>query len=257
MIRFMTRMAGDPNWPGGAGRMLGAAWQRTADLLWPPVCGACEAPTTAHGQLCSECWDRVRFIGAPQCAACGLPFPHELGKGALCGGCARARPRIDRARAAFKPMILAFKHGDRSDLLPALVGHLLRPGRVLLEDADLIVPVPLHWRRMLRRRFNQSALLANGLAARTGVPSWPDLLVRVKPTRTQGGLGRQGRIRNVAGAFRVRERHLVAVAGKRVLLIDDVATTGATLDAAARALLKAGAAAVDALTIARVIGPSI
>ncbi len=259
----MARMTALPNTPVAAARMLAAGWSRLADILWPPVCGACEAASTVHGALCPACWDKVTFLGRPQCAACGVPLPYDLGPEALCGDCARQRPRVDRARAAFvyddasRPMILAFKHADRTDLAPALVGHLLRPARPLLADADLIVPVPLHWRRLLARRYNQATLLANGLSARSGVPSVPDMLVRVKATPPQGGLGRLGRARNVKGAFRVRLNRRGLLAGKRVLLVDDVMTTGATLDAAARVLLRGGASAVDAITIAPVVLPGL
>ena len=166
---------------------------------------------------------------------------------------------VARARAAFvyndasRPMILAFKHADRVDLAPLLVGWMARPARELLAEADIVAPVPLHWTRMLRRRYNQSALLANRLARVGDVKAVPDLLVRIKRTGTQGGKSRAGRRRNVQGAFRVRARYRAGLRDKRVLLVDDVMATGATLEASARALLRAGAGAVDVITIARVV----
>lgn len=239
--------------------MLKSAVARVADHLWPAVCAVCETPVQGAGGLCPACWEAVTFLGPPQCRACGVPFPFDTGPDALCGECTRARRPYDRARAAFiytdasRPMILAFKHADRVDLAPLLVGWMVRPARELLADADIVAPVPLHWTRLLRRRYNQSALLANRLARVGGVKAVPDLLVRTKRTGTQGGKSRAGRRRNVQGAFRVPLRHRTLLRDKRVLLVDDVMTTGATVEASARALLRAGAAAVDVITIARVV----
>lgn len=209
--------------------------------------------------LCPECWDEMSFLGPPQCDTCGVPFPFDPGAGALCAECTRARPPYARARAAFvyddasRGMILAFKHADRTDLAPVLAAWLARPGATLLGDADIIAPVPLHWSRLLSRRYNQSALLSNYLAGAAGVRSVPDLLVRKRRTGTQGGKSRAARRRNVQGAFKVTARHVRLLRDKRVLLVDDVMTTGATLEACSRALLRAGASAVDVITIARVV----
>lgn len=150
-------------------------------------------------------------------------------------------------------MILVFKHADRTDLAPVLANWLLRPAAPLLADADIVAPVPLHWSRLIARRYNQAALLANRLAAMTDVRPVPDLLVRKRRTGTQGGKSRAARRRNVQGAFKVSARQIRMLRDKRVLLVDDVMTTGATLDACARALLRAGASAVDVITIARVV----
>ena len=169
------------------------------------------------------------------------------------------RPLLGRARAAFiyddasRPIILAFKHADRTDLAPVLATWLRRPAAALLADADIIAPVPLHWTRLLSRRFNQAALLSNRLARLSGTKPVPDLLVRRKRTGTQGGKSRRARQRNVQGAFKVPARHRAQLRDKRVLLVDDVMTTGATLDATARALLRGGASAVDVVTLARVV----
>ncbi len=229
------------------------------DHLWPPVCAACDAPVASAAGLCPDCWDAVTFLGRPQCHACGVPLPFDPGPGALCGDCTRARPPYDRARAAFvyddasRGMILAFKHADRTDLGPALVNWLRRPAAPLLADADIVAPVPLHWSRLLGRRYNQSAMLANALARQAGLRAVPDLLIRKRRTGTQGGKSRTARRRNVQGAFRVAGRHVPMLRDERVLLVDDVMTTGATLEACARALLRSGAAAVDVVTIARVV----
>jgi len=230
-----------------------------ADNLWPPLCISCDIPIQDSNGLCSSCWARMRFLSTPQCSACGVPFPFDVGSQALCVACARSHPPYESARAsliyddASRGMILAYKHGDRTDLVPALTKMMMRPGAVLLDRADIVAPVPLHWTRLLSRRYNQAGLISNRLAKICGMRSIPDVLVRTKRTGTQGDKTSAGRKRNVKGAFRVHPRHKEMLEGKRVLLIDDVLTTGATVESAARALLKDGASAVDVLTIARVV----
>lgn len=242
---------------------IGRAGDVVRDHLWPPMCAVCDVPVQGDGGLCAECWDAVTFLGAPQCYACGVPFPFDPGSGALCAACTRARPPYERARAAFqyddasRSMILAFKHADRTDLAPALVTWLMRPAAALVTDADIVIPVPLHWSRLLSRRYNQSALLSNALARRAGVRAVPDMLIRKRRTGTQGGKSWAARKRNVQGAFRVRPRHVRGLRDKHVLLVDDVMTTGATVEACARALLRAGAGSVDVITIARVVTSGI
>ncbi len=227
------------------------------DFLLPPVCVACDQPVDAPGRLCAACWPAVSFIAAPQCDRCGLPFELPAAPGAVCGACVAAPPRFTRARAAaryggpVRDLILRFKHGDRLDLTPALARWLVQAGGDCLAGAEGLVPVPLHWRRRLGRRYNQSAELARAVAGLANVPLLADALVRRRPTPTQGRLGRLARLRNVAGAFAVRSPALVK--GRHLVLVDDVLTTGATVDACARALLAAGAARVDVLTVARVI----
>lgn len=229
-------------------------------LLLPPQCLSCRAIVAAPGTLCGACFAKVRFLSAPCCAACGTPFEFDPGGAdVLCGGCIRSRPAYDRARAVFRyddssrGLILAFKHGDRIDAAPAYARWLARAGGALLDGADLIAPVPLHWTRLFHRRYNQSALLANALARLTGRPAAPELLRRWRRTPSQGGLDRTERIRNVRGAFSVRAKSRPSVVGKRILLVDDVLTTGATVEACAKVLLKVGATAVDVLTLARVV----
>ncbi len=239
--------------------MLKNSVKTLADNLWPPLCISCDVPIQDSNGLCFTCWARMRFLSTPQCSACGVPFPFDVGAQALCVACTRSRPLYDSARAgliyddASRGMILAYKHGDRTDLVPALIKIMMRPGAVLLERADIVAPVPLHWTRLLSRRYNQAGLLSNHLAKIGGARSMPDILVRTKRTGTQGGKSNAGRRRNVQGVFRVQPRYKNALEGKRVLLVDDVLTTGATVETAARALLKGGACAVDVLTIARVV----
>lgn len=241
------------------------------DVLLPPQCLACDALVSAPGTLCYACWDGAVFVSAPLCAACGTPFEFDHGPDALCGACVRDRPRIDRARAVFvyndvsRNLSTGLKYRDRTHAAPALGGWLARAGRELLGNADLIAPVPLHRGRLWRRRFNQSGLLAQAVAknkAREGAHGVSrelglclDLLTRVRATPSQGGLNAAARRRNVRGAFSVNVRRREVVAGARILLIDDVFTTGATLGACAAALLDSGAEAVDALVLARVERP--
>jgi ComF family protein len=240
------------------GRRAGAGLLNT---VLPPRCLKCGAAVDRAGALCAACWPALAFLAPPLCACCGYPFEFDLGPGALCGSCAAEPPEYQRARAvlryddASRDLVLRFKHGDRIDSAPAFGRWLARAGAELLAEADLIAPVPLHWWRLFRRRYNQAALLASALAGATGRPAVNDLLVRKRATPSQGGLGRAERRRNVAGAFAVHPRRRAGLGDKRVLLVDDVLTTGATAEACARALLKAGARAVDVLTLARVVRP--
>jgi ComF family protein len=229
------------------------------DAVLPPRCLKCGEAVDAAGALCPGCWSTVRYLGPPQCACCGLPFEFEMGADALCGACLAERPPFERARAVFryddesKGLVLAFKHADRTDGAPAFARWLERAGQGLIADADLVAPVPLHWMRLARRRYNQAALLANALSRQTGVAAVPDLLIRRRRTPSQGGLSAAGRQRNVQGAFAVNPRHGERVGDRRVLLVDDVLTTGATASACARVLLRAGARAVDVLALAQVV----
>jgi ComF family protein len=227
------------------------------DLLLPPRCLGCGTTVSAAGTLCAPCWRGITFLGAPCCDGCGLPFEFELGAPALCGACARAHPPFDRARAAMRyddasrKLILAFKHGDRLHLAPAFGTWLKRAGAELIAAADLAVPVPLHWTRLFARRYNQAAVLAHAIHAAGGPPVGADWLIRRRRTPSQGKRNAAQRLLNVRGAFAVKPGR--AVKGKRVLLIDDVFTTGATVGECARILRRAGAAGVDVLTLARTV----
>jgi len=240
---------------------LTAALGGLLNAVLPPRCLRCGADVAESGALCPTCWDGLTFLSEPQCHRCGVPFETVPTEGALCGACAARPPAFDRARAVFayddasRELVLGFKHGDRTDAAPGLGRWLCRAGDDLIRAADVIAPVPLHSWRLVQRRYNQSALLVRTVARRTGAPVAYDLLRRDRATPSQGGLGRGARRRNVANAFSVTPRRRGLVAGRRVLLVDDVLTTGATAESCARALNRAGAAAVDVLIVARVVTP--
>lgn len=235
---------------------------RLLDTVLPPRCLSCSALVATTGSLCGGCWRDVDFLGHPFCAICGWPFAFEHGEGALCAACTARRPSYDRARAVLRyhehsrRLILSFKHGDRLDAAPAFGAWMARAAGDMLTDCDLVTPVPLHRLRLFTRRYNQSALLAHALSREGGVALGVDVLVRVRATPSQGGLSRNERYRNVRGAFTARPSRRALVEGRKVLLVDDVMTTGATVEACARALRKAGARRVDVLTLARVVHPA-
>ncbi len=236
------------------------------DMLLPPQCPGCGVLVDTSGGLCVACWSAITFIGDPLCARCGLPFefaePDQPPvSDVLCGSCVRQPPVFARARTvmayddASRHLILAFKHADRTDAAPTYARWMARAGADLLAQADLLAPVALHWSRLFSRRYNQAALLAREIGLLANLPVIPDLQERIRRTPSQGRLGPSARRRNVGGAFRLRKKYRATVTGARVLLIDDVMTTGATANACARALLRGGAGAVDVLTLSRVPRP--
>jgi ComF family protein len=239
---------------------MAVAAKAVLDLLFPPLCMACRAPVGEAG-FCAACWSGIHFLDGPACACCGLPFPVALEGENLCAACLAEPPAFDSARAILayddnsRGAILALKHADRLDLVPGFTRWLARAGAAVRDDADLIVPVPLHPWRLWRRRYNQAAELARRLARDWAMACDPHALIRGRATPSQGAMpSAKARRRNVQRAFQVRDP--AAVRGRRILLLDDVVTTGATVQACARALKRAGAAKVHVLALARVVKAS-
>jgi ComF family protein len=238
---------------------LRAALRFALDVALPPLCPSCREPLGHGVGLCASCWSKLSLIEPPYCARLGIPFVYDPGPGLLSMEAIAHPPAYDRARAAVRyddvarSLVLSFKYGDRLDLAPMMGRWMARAGRELLPGADALMPVPLHWRRLWARRFNQAAALAGAISDISGVPVLHDVLKRVRATPQQVGLSKAERADNVQGAFRVPAEGKAAVAGRRVILIDDVLTSGATVDTCARALLRAGAAHVDVLVFARVV----
>lgn len=228
----------------------------TVDIILPPQSPLADGFLLSHN--IAE-WGEITFLDEPCCQCCGFPFEYDTGLESLCGDCSVRAPAFDRARAALvydeasRKAVLAFKHGGRTEGLSAFAGHMKRAGRRFWSAADMIVPVPLHASRLIKRRFNQSALLGRKLAHCVPASFEPDVLIRHRATASQGAQSAKGRRRNVQGAFRVPENQAERIKNKHIVLIDDVMTTGATLNACARTLKRAGASYIDVVTLARTV----
>jgi ComF family protein len=245
-------------WARRAGALALRLAHATLDTLYPPTCLACRAATDRHGALCPRCWSAMRFIERPFCERLGTPFEHDLGQGLISPQAMADPPAFARARAVARfedgparTLVHRLKYSDRAELARPIARWMARAGADVLADVDLLAPVPLHALRLWRRRFNQAAALTAEISRQTGKPCDLTAIRRVKATRSQVGLSRAQRAENVQGAFRVAEG--VVVRGLNVVLVDDVLTSGATANAASRALLRAGAKRVDVLVFARVV----
>ena len=235
------------------------------NLLLPPLCALCDNPVHRQDEFCLACFTGIGFISAPRCRRCGVPFVSDglAGADRTCPACQAAPPIFGQAVAAFRyddgarRLILPFKHGDQTALTGVLARHMVRAGVALLERADILIPVPLHRRRLFGRRYNQAALLAHAVGAMAERPVVPDGLMRTRMTVSMGTMTAEERAASVAGAFAVRPKRRARLSGCRVLLIDDVMTSGATANACARVLLDAGVMSVDVLLAARVPDPRL
>ena len=233
--------------------------RRCTDILLPPACEVCGDYITAHSALCPACWSQIAFITKPCCDLCGLPLAYDIGETIKCGDCLAQPPDFDRARAAVlygdvsKKLLMRYKHGDALEISGLFRKWLRFAYDELESESDIIAVVPLHWQRLLKRRYNQAALLAMEWGERKPAAYLPDLLHRTRATASQGHLSVRERQRNVKGAFAINPRYRDTIRGKSILLVDDVYTTGATLNACARTLKAAGAKQVYALTLARVM----
>ena len=232
---------------------------RAVDLVLPPVCPACRAASGSGTGLCAACWASVRFLAPPLCPVLGTPFAHEMGPGIVSAAALADPPPFERARSAVvyedtaRRLVHALKYRDRHEVSGFMAKAMIRAGHELLADCEAIVPVPLHPRRLWLRRFNQSVLLADRIGRQCAIAVEPMVVKRIRRTRRQVGLSAREREANMRGAFRVLVPEKPVIAGRRVLLVDDVYTSGATVRAASRALTRGGAAAVDVLTFARVV----
>lgn len=230
----------------------------TLDIALPTLCVACRDPVDGEG-VCASCWARLSFIAPPYCPRLGIPFVYDPGPDMLSMEAIANPPAYTRARAAVRyddvarTLVHALKYQDRTDLAPPMGRWMARAGQALLDDADVLIPVPLHWRRGWSRRYNQSGALARIIERESGVKVAAEALRRIRRTEQQIGLSRPQRASNVQGAFKVAPDRQHLIEGRRVVLVDDVLTSGATVDACARALLRAKAAAVDVLVFARVV----
>ncbi|RFC66316.1 ComF family protein [Fulvimarina endophytica] len=239
----------------GIGRALG---RTVADLLFPPVCSACGVAVDQPAGVCPTCWSSLRFLERPYCDILCLPFPYDQPDQTVSPEAIADPPDFQRLRSVVlydekaRRLVSALKYHDRLDLVPLMASWMVRAGREVLEDADLIVPVPLHRRRLLHRQFNQSAELARRIARLNGKDYGPTALVRKKATVSQVGLKRNQRRDNVKGVFETPPAARDLVRGRSILLVDDVFTTGATVGSATKALKRAGAGSVAVLTFARV-----
>ena len=232
------------------------------DTVYPPVCAGCGVLLGSKASLCPHCWTRLAFIERPYCEVLGTPFSHDLGPGILSADAIASPPPFDRLRSVAlyddlaRSLVHALKYRDRTELAPMMAAWMLRAGDGSVQAADVVVPVPLHRLRLLWRKFNQAAELARALGALSGTPVLIDAVRRTKRTRRQIGLGPRAREDNVRGAFSLTPAGREALFGRRVVLIDDVYTTGATVASVTRTLKRAGIADVTVLTFARALpGP--
>lgn len=240
--------------------MLKRATNTALNLILPPRCISCSSVVGEVGALCSSCWSEIDFITSPLCVTCGFPLEPDAGKDSICGHCIAEEPKYDIGRSVFcydehsKSLITGFKYSDKLHAVRRFSAWMVRAaGDEITRQAELIVPVPLHWRRLFARRYNQSALLAKAISSQTGIKCEMQALMRKKNTPPQASLTRKERFKNIKGAFALNPGLKGLIKDKTILLIDDVTTTGATLNECAKILKKGGADKVFVLTLARIV----
>lgn len=239
--------------------MLAKYLQELQNLLYPPACFLCKERVDMFGYICASCWKKIDFISHPMCEVCSHPLPYAETGVTECAACIRQAPPYQKARVLFsytehsKTLIHQFKYKDKTHLAPHLAKWCLQAREDILEEIDLIAPVPLHRYRLIARRYNQSALLCSFLSKEIEVEAKNDLLIRTRHTRPQSGLTRNQRKKNVQGVFTFNHRYLEEIQDKKILLIDDVITTGATIHACTKTLLKAGAKEVNVLALGKTV----
>ena len=240
-------------------RQISALAGLALDVILPPRCALSGEFVDRQGMMAPAAWASLEFIGEPLCDTCGIPFEFSVEEKTKCLGCLSDPPPYSAARAALKygdasrSLILGFKHADKIHMAGSFTPWLMRAGGEVLKNADFLVPVPLHYRRLLARRYNQADLIARSLARETGIPCLSEALRRTRSTPSQGHLKADERAKNVRRAFALNARFAERIKGARVVLIDDVYTTGSTVKECTKVLLKAGVSDVSVLTLARVV----
>lgn len=233
--------------------------QRVLQIVYPTACISCDAQIDQPQALCGKCWGNTGFITGLVCDACGVPLPGDAESAVVhCDDCLKLARPWAQGRAALvysgnaKRLVLALKHGDRTDLAKPASVWMAKAAGPMIDKNTVVVPIPIHWRRMIKRRYNQAALLAHGAARNYDVKFEPRALVRTRPTAVHENMGLDARFANMAGAIAPNGRHGQKLADKSVVLVDDVMTSGATLAAATEACHAAGASRVSVLVLARV-----
>jgi ComF family protein len=231
----------------------------SVDFLLPPRCLLCYERTTDPHNVCAGCWQGLTFISKPLCITCGLPFDFGIEDELSCAPCLDHPPSFEKMRSAVayndtsRHLVLSFKHGDMLQTAKLLSRWMLNAGRDLVDQADVIIPVPLHRLRLMWRQYNQAAILTNEIAKLSGKPRHNEILIRTRYTPSQGKKTYKERVKNVKSAIQLNKKYLDHLKGKKVLLIDDVYTTGATIEECCRILKSGGAQSVNVLTFARVV----
>lgn len=235
---------------------LFSSFLKVSNALLPPRCPACAVVVSSDHTFCPDCWLLAPYLSPFQCKRCGIPLNSIPSFDQTCLECYRCPPPFSQAKSVFAyddfsaPLVLALKHGDRCDLAATFANWMAQSGSDFFEQGHLIVPVPLHWKRLARRRFNQSALMARALSHKTGLPFCPEAIKRIRHTPSQGTLSKSARKLNLRKAFHSPPNK---VHGKKIILVDDVLTTGATVVGCCNELLKQGAEEVMVLTLCRVV----